>query len=131
MIMVCLDLFFTSSDTTSAALGFAVLYMIHNPDVMYKVQKEIDTVIGPNRIPNLDDKKMYDLFFDHWSRILNYTLVTKLFSLFVYCSMPYVEATTLEVLRFSSINPIAGRSPNKDSFINGYFIPKVSFLNLL
>jgi len=43
--------------------------------------------------------------------------------------MPYIEATTMEILRYSSINPVGGRSPNIDCIINEYFIPKVKLLN--
>jgi cytochrome P450 len=54
--MVCIDLFFTSSDTTSAALEFAMLYMTLNPEVARKVKHEIDTVLG-GRMPNLEDRE--------------------------------------------------------------------------
>ncbi len=56
LIMVCIDLFFTSSDTTSAALEFAMLYMTLNPEVARKVKHEIDTVLG-GRMPNLEDRE--------------------------------------------------------------------------
>jgi len=40
--------------------------------------------------------------------------------------MPYTEAMSLEVFRYSCINPIAARSPKEDASVNGYFVPKVS-----
>jgi len=53
--MVCIDLFFTSSDTTSAALEFALLYMVLNPEVIQKVKAEITGVLG-DRMPRLEDR---------------------------------------------------------------------------
>ena len=58
LIMVCIDLFFTSSDTTSAALEFAILYMTLNPHISQKVRAEIDNVLG-DKLPNLEDRAKY------------------------------------------------------------------------
>lgn len=43
------------SDTTSAILQSLVLLLMANPDVQAKAQKEIDDVIGLDRMPSLDD----------------------------------------------------------------------------
>ena len=51
--------------------------MLHNPDVMKRCQRHIDDVIGRHRAPSMKDK----------------------------ASMPYVEATILEILRMSDIVP--------------------------
>ena len=40
------DLFIAGSETTSATLSTAILYMILHPEEQEKVQKEIDQVIG-------------------------------------------------------------------------------------
>jgi methyl farnesoate epoxidase / farnesoate epoxidase len=53
---ICIDFFQAGSETTSNSLGFAVLYMLHHPDVMGKVQKELMSVVGPNRLPRLSDR---------------------------------------------------------------------------
>ena len=51
--------------------------MLHNPDVMKRCQRQIDDVIGRHRTPSMKDK----------------------------ASMPYVEATILEILRMSDVVP--------------------------
>ena len=81
-------------------MQFAFLYMILNPQVQTKVQEEIDQVVGRERLPNLDDKK----------------------------SMPYTEATTMEILRWSSVLPVTSRCSIEDTTINEYFVPKVSHI---
>ncbi len=43
------DLFLTGSETTSTTLMFMVLFCIHNPKAMKKVQQEIDSVVGRSR----------------------------------------------------------------------------------
>jgi len=56
--MVCLDLFTAGSETTANTLDYAILYMVLNPEVQKKVQAEIDQVIGPNRMPNINDRQL-------------------------------------------------------------------------
>ena len=43
------DLLLAGAETTSTTLTWAMLYMIRNPDVQAKVQKELDSVIGRQR----------------------------------------------------------------------------------
>ncbi|CAG7723288.1 unnamed protein product, partial [Allacma fusca] len=74
---VTLDLFQAGSLSTSATLGWAVLYLILHLDVQKKFQKEIDDVIGQSRHPSLADKP----------------------------KMIYTEAMISEVLRKSSLAP--------------------------
>ena len=51
--------------------------MLHHPDVMRRCQAEIDDVIGQQRDPSMKDKP----------------------------SVPYVEATLLEINRYATIVP--------------------------
>ena len=51
-----MDLFIAGSETTSTTLTWAILYMVRNPDVQDKVQKDLDTVLGKYKIPSLSDK---------------------------------------------------------------------------
>ena len=44
------DLFLTGSDTTATTLTWAVLYMVRYPEVQTRVQQELDSVIGINRL---------------------------------------------------------------------------------
>ena len=54
-----------------------MIYMLNFPDVMTRCKEEIDDVIGRNREPSMKDKS----------------------------SMPYVEATLLEIQRMADITP--------------------------
>ncbi|XP_071452821.1 methyl farnesoate epoxidase-like [Hetaerina americana] len=108
LVQTCVDLFMAGSDTTFNSLTFSVLYMILYPEVQCKVQEELDRVVGRDRLPSLEDRP----------------------------NLPYVEATLHEVLRLSSVAPLAlPHSPlyaEKDIEFQGYVIPKNSrvILNL-
>ncbi|XP_046394154.1 methyl farnesoate epoxidase-like [Ischnura elegans] len=108
LVMICVDLFMAGSDTTFNSLTFSMLYMILYPEVLSKVQEELDKVVGRDRLPSLEDRP----------------------------SLPYVEATINEVLRLSTVAPLAvPHSPwyaEKDAELQGYIIPKNSrvILNL-
>ena len=63
-------------------------YMLNHPDVMHRCQAEIDDVIGQHRVPSMKDK----------------------------ASLPYVEATLIELQRISNVVPLGVRySPLCDS----------------
>ena len=59
-----------------------MIYMLNCPDAMKRCQAEIDDVIGRRKAPSMKDK----------------------------ASMPYVEATVMEVLRIASTASFAVRS---------------------
>ncbi|KAF9815520.1 hypothetical protein IEO21_04520 [Rhodonia placenta] len=67
------------------------------PEVQRKAQRELDSVVGRNRLPVLADR-------DH---------------------LPYIHALCLEVLRWQSAVPLGlPRRLNRDDVYAGYFIPK-------
>jgi 26-hydroxylase len=72
------DLFSAGMETIKSSLQWAVLFMLHHPEVMKAVQEEMDQVVGRRRLPKLED--------------LPY--------------LPVTESTMLEVLRISSIVPM-------------------------
>ncbi|KAK8744986.1 hypothetical protein OTU49_000388, partial [Cherax quadricarinatus] len=78
LVGVCVDLFTAGSDSSSATLCFAVLLVAHHPNIMHKIHKELDHVVGHTHLPSLDDR-------------------TKLV---------YMDATLTEVLRMRSVSPI-------------------------
>ena len=91
------DLFVAGTETTATTLKWALLYMMMHEDIQSKVQEELDQVVGPNRMPSLLDRP----------------------------SLPYTEATLLEIQRFATITPLAvPHAPVKDTVLNGYDIPK-------
>ncbi|XP_069486964.1 cytochrome P450 2U1 isoform X2 [Ambystoma mexicanum] len=73
------DLFIAGTDTTTNTLLWCVLYMALHPDIQEKVQSEVDAVIGRDRPPSLIDKP----------------------------SMPFTEATIMEVQRMTVVVPFS------------------------
>ena len=70
--------------------------MLNRPDIQTNIQQEIDDVLSPDRFPTFDDR----------------------------LSMPYTDATILEVLRYIYHLPIGlPHKEIKDSMINGHPIP--------
>ncbi|NWX05525.1 CP2D3 protein, partial [Caloenas nicobarica] len=91
------DLFAAGSETTSATLRWAFLYMILHPEIQSKVQAEIDKVIGRERSPTMEDQ----------------------------VSMPYTNAVIHEVQRYGDIVPIGlPHMTYRDTELQGFFIPK-------
>jgi cytochrome P450 len=66
------------SETTSAALNTAILYLSANPEAQRKAQSEIDKVVGPNRSPSFADEQ----------------------------SLPYIRAIVKETLRMRPVTSI-------------------------
>ena len=97
LIMTMAEVFMAGLETTASTLCWALLYLIHNPGVQQMLHQELDQVIGPERLPELEDKK----------------------------NLPYLEATITETLRLSSLVPLS--VPHKttvDTTLQGYSIPK-------
>ncbi|KAI0298977.1 cytochrome P450 monooxygenase [Multifurca ochricompacta] len=89
-------LYGAAADTTSATLATFFLAMILHPEVFAKAQAEIDRVVGPDRLPDFQDRS----------------------------SLPYVESIVKEVYRWHCPVPLAvpHRSMNDDQY-RGYDIP--------
>jgi len=51
-----MDILMAGSETTSTFLNWAVLLMIKNPEMQRRVQSEIDSVCGKDRLPSLNDR---------------------------------------------------------------------------
>ena len=103
VLMTMSDIFIAGSETTATSMRWVLLYMMYFPDVQDKIQRELDQVIGRDRMPGLKDRK----------------------------NLPYLEATMAETLRITSIAPLA--VPHKatvDTTIQGYHIPKGTTLVL-
>jgi cytochrome P450 len=74
-------LFQNSAQTVSAIANF-FLAMVLYPDVQFKAQAEIDSVIGVGKLPGFKDR----------------------------ASLPYVDALVKEVLRWGAVGPIGERN---------------------
>jgi cytochrome P450 len=71
------------------------------PEAQRKAQEEIDRVVGGGRLPTLADRE----------------------------SLPYIEATVKEVLRWHPVAPMGlPHTSTEDDVCEGYFIPKGSML---
>lgn len=91
------DMFSAGMETIKSSLQWAVLFMLHHPDLMKAVQEELDEVVGRRRLPKLED--------------LAY--------------LPITESTILEVLRRSSIVPMGTtHAPTRDLKLNGFSLPQ-------
>ena len=90
------DLFAAGILSTSSSIRWALLFLLHNPDIQTKLQKEIDHVVGEGRFPFLDDRK----------------------------SLHYMEAFLAEVLRRGNMfgNLSTQLSNNDDTTIKDIFI---------
>lgn len=97
LVVLAFELFTAGTETTSNTLQFSLLLMIQNPDIQEKVQKEIDTVIGPSRTPGISDRSQ----------------------------MPYTNAVVHEILRYNDVVPMAlPHKTSEDTFFRGFMIPK-------
>lgn len=97
LIVTCQDLFVAGEETTSSTLAFCLLYLVLHPTVQNAVQKELDSVVGRNRSPSVEDKHR----------------------------LHYVNAVITEVMRINPAVPmtIPHRAVRRTS-LNGYEIPK-------
>ncbi|EKM53298.1 uncharacterized protein PHACADRAFT_163592 [Phanerochaete carnosa HHB-10118-sp] len=73
------SMFSASTDTTITVVQMFMLAMITHPDVLQKVQAELDAVVGTERLPTFEDRPR----------------------------LPYLEAVLSEVLRWSVPVPLA------------------------
>lgn len=97
-LQVCiLDLIEAGTETASTTLRWALLFMLHYPEIQEKIQAEIDRVIGQSRQPNMADRP----------------------------NMPFTDAVIHEVQRMGNIVPFGfPKMASKDTTLGGYFIPK-------
>ncbi|KAJ8280301.1 hypothetical protein GJAV_G00052950 [Gymnothorax javanicus] len=92
-----LSLFLAGTETTSSAMRYAILMLTKYPKIQERVQQEIDTVIGRERLPLMEDRK----------------------------SLPFTDAVIHEVLRFLDIAPFGvPRYATRDILFKDYIIPK-------
>ncbi|KAI8994216.1 cytochrome P450 [Trametes punicea] len=84
------------SDTTfSTIAGFFVALSL-SPEVQKKAQAELDAIVGPDRLPDFDDRD----------------------------ALVYINATVKEALRWHNVAPLGvAHSTMEDDELHGYFIP--------
>ncbi|KAI9063683.1 cytochrome P450 [Trametes sanguinea] len=91
------SLYAASFDTTISAISHFFLAMIQHPEILHRAQKEIDAVVGNNRLPDFSDR----------------------------ANLPYVDAIVNEVLRIASPVPLGlPRRITEDNVYKNMYIPK-------
>ncbi|KAJ4490596.1 cytochrome P450 [Lentinula aciculospora] len=91
------SLYSGGADTTVSAIYSFFKAMSMYPEVQAKAQAELDAVVGNDRLPSFEDR-------DH---------------------LPYIQAVTLEALRWHSVVPTSvPHRVTEDNVFKGYFIPK-------
>ena len=97
LVFVIGDLFGAGTETTTTTLRWALLYLLHNPDMLHRVKREVEEALGPSRMPSMKDKQ----------------------------HMPYTEAVLCEVQRMGDIVPLGvPHACTEDVTLRGYRIPK-------
>lgn len=100
------NLFIGGTETTSTTLRWAFIYMIENPQILEKVQQEIDEYIE-----NTNHQTMIQM-------------TDKQF-------LPYTNATILEIQRCGNIATLGGSTMHRNlqaTTLNNYYIPKDSYI---
>lgn len=91
------DIFGAGIETTTSVMKWILAFLVHNPEVRKKIQKEIDQYVGFSRTPTFNDR----------TRLL------------------MLEATIREVLRIRPVAPmLIPHKANVDSSIGEFSIPK-------
>lgn len=97
LISTVFNLFLGGTETTSSTIRFALSVLIKYPEIQEKMQQEIDSVIGQERFPFMEDRK----------------------------SLHFVDAVLHEVQRFMDIVPMgAPHFALHNITFRGYTIPK-------
>ncbi|CAH2292083.1 cytochrome P450 2G1-like [Pelobates cultripes] len=106
LVYTTFNLFIAGTETTASTIRWALRLMLLYPEIQKKVQNEIDSVLGSEKCPSLEDR----------------------------VHLPYTDAVLHEVQRFASIVP--NGLPHEaltDISFKGYTIPKgtqiVTFLH--
>ena len=96
LILTMGEVFMAGMETTTSTVCWTLLLLIHNPEVQEKLHEELDQVVGPNRLPELEDER----------------------------NLPYLKATLTETHRIASVGPITVHKTTVDTPLQGYHIPK-------
>ncbi|XP_038550138.1 cytochrome P450 2F3-like [Micropterus salmoides] len=97
LVSTVMNLFLGGTETTSSTIRYALSVLIKHPNIQEKMQQEIDTVIGQDRCPSMEDRK----------------------------SLPFTNAVIHEVQRFLDIVPFSlPHYALQDISFRGYTIPK-------
>ncbi|KAL5640618.1 hypothetical protein ACGC1H_001183 [Rhizoctonia solani] len=84
------------TETTSLSMMWFIVAMAIYPEVQERAQREIDEVVGSNRLPTIEDR----------------------------ASLPYIERLLTEITRWHPTAPLAAHVCTEENEYRGYRIPK-------
>ncbi|KAI0638607.1 CyP450 monooxygenase [Trametes polyzona] len=94
---LCALAYITGADTTFSSVVAFFLAMVNAPDVQRKAQAELDAVVGPDRLPDFNDRP----------------------------SLPYVNAVVQECMRWHVVVPLGlPHRTTEEQIYEGHYIPK-------
>ena len=97
LLNAMLDMFIGGYETTTSAMRWAILFLVHNPECQKKIQRQMDSVLGRNKMPRLEDKS----------------------------SLPLVQAAILESLRLGNVaDSSIPHYTLRETSLSGYRVPK-------
>jgi len=97
LVHCCMDLFIAGSETTNKSQEYMIAMMLHHPEVLKKVQEELDAVANGRSLVTLSDKE----------------------------NLAYTEATMNECWRYCNVAAFGPpREADVDVNMKGYTIPK-------
>jgi cytochrome P450 len=90
------DLVLAGSETSATTIKWSIALIANHQEIQSRLQTEIDSVVPRERMPSLDDRSQ----------------------------LPFVEAFTMELMRYKTIAPIGvAHETSKDAVIQGFHIP--------
>ena len=99
--MISADVFGAGLETVSNALSWAMAYIVNSPKIQQSLHQELDMAVGRLRLPTIQDKP----------------------------NMPLLQATVLEILRITSLVPLAlPHQTSEEAKLCGYTIPKATLV---
>ncbi|EDO40136.1 predicted protein [Nematostella vectensis] len=97
------DMMAAGYETTAATLKWSIVYLVNYPDVQTTIQAELTKVVGPNRMPSINDRP----------------------------HLPYTQAVIMETLRLGNVaDQSIPHYTLCDTTLTGYRIPKDTVVNV-
>jgi len=97
LVRTAYDLILAGDDTSSTTLRWILFHLANHPNVQSRLQEEVDSVVGCDRLPSLADE----------------------------ANMPYIQAFILETMRRRTLAPLSVfRATVCDTQVGDYFVPR-------